>query len=148
MIPKSNIYSTSTVSPAHSRADVEELLEKFDVKKFAWKRDEPENSFLIFERTEKFTGNERNVMYKVSIPFIEKSKGGSHNKRFEYDEIRSYRIMYHILKHLLLNTDIGMEFEQAFGNYIVIGKQPNGDPMSIQDKIGTALANNELPALV
>lgn len=149
MIPKTNLYKTSTVSPAHSRADVEELLEKFGCSnKFMWKRDDPQDSFLAFQRDVDIEGIEKqSLTYKTSIPFIEKEKGNRHHKTVEYDETRSYRMLFHILKHMLLNTDVGMEFEQVFGNYLVVGKLPNGDPMNIQDKIGDALVHGTAPAL-
>ena len=140
MIPTTTLYDRSKVSPAHSRADIEELLDKFGVKKFAWKRDEPEDSFMMFQRIENFTGKNREVTYKVGIPFIEKTKEN-------YDEVRSYRILFHILKAMLLNTDVGMEFEQVFGNYIIVGQLPNGDPMNVQDKIAMALVDNKIPQL-
>lgn len=145
MIPKTNLYKSSTVSPHHSRADVEQLLEKFDVKKFAWKRDDPANSFVLFQRKEQFSGNEREVTYKVTIPFIEKITG--REKHRDYDEVRSYRILFHILKHQLLNTDVGMEFEQVFGNYIVVGQLKDGTPQNVMDKIGQSIMDNGLPQL-
>lgn len=147
MIPKSNLYTSSNVAPAHSRAEIEILLEKFGVKKFAWKRDDDRTAFLMFQRKEDFTGHNREVTYKVTIPFIEKLTGGKHSKVTEYDEIRSYRILFHILKALLLNTDVGMAFEQVFGNYIVVGQLENGDPMNVQDKIGAALVDDKIPVL-
>ena len=147
MIPTTNLYKSSKVTPAHSRADVEELLEKFNVKKFAWKRDDPETSFVMFQRQEEFTGKYKEVTYKVTIPFIEKESGNRYNKTREYDEIRSYRILFHILKHQLLNTDVGMEFEQVFGNYIVVGQLPDGTPLNVQDKIGQTIMDKGLPAL-
>ncbi len=147
MIPNTNLYKTSKVSPAHSRADVEELLEKFGVKKFAWKRDLPEYSYMMFARDEDFTGDKNQVTYKVTIPFIEKEVGSRYSKTIEYDEIRSYRILFHVLKALLLNTDVGMSFEQSFGNYIIVGKLPDGSPMSVGDKIATSIVEKGLPAL-
>jgi len=147
MIPDTNLYKSSKVKPAHSRAETEILLEKFGVKKFAWKRDDEQNSFLMFQRKEEFTGKEREVTYKVTIPFIEKETGPKYNKVREYDEVRSYRILYHILKALLLNTDVGMAFEQAFGNYIVVGQLEDGTPINVQDKIAQSLINNDIPAL-
>lgn len=149
MIPKTNIYTTSTVSPAHSRADVEELLEKFGCSnKFAWKRDDPNDSYLAFQRDVNIEGIEKqSLTYKVSIPFIEKATGNKWNKVTKYDEIRSYRMLFHILKHMLLNTDVGMEFEQVFGNYMVVGQLPNGNPMNVQDRIGEALLQGRAPAL-
>ncbi len=144
MIPNTNLYKSSRVLPAHSRADVEVLLEKFGVKKFAWKRDDPQTSYMMFARDEDFTGENHQVTYKVTIPFIEKKNRSS----LEYDEIRSYRILYHVLKALLLNTDVGMSFEQSFGNYIVIGKLPNSnDPMSVGDKLAMTIAEKGMPAL-
>lgn len=144
MIPKTTLYDRSKVSPAHSRADIEELLDKFGVKKFAWKRDVAEDSFMMFQRIENFTGNNREVTYKVGIPFIEKTQKGIVDT---YDEVRSYRILFHILKAMLLNTDVGMEFEQVFGNYIIVGQLPNGDPMNVQDKIAMALVDDKIPQL-
>lgn len=145
MIPKTTLYNRSKVSPAHTRADIEELLEKFGVKKFAWKRDEPDNSMLLFQRNEQFTGKDREVTYKITIPFIERSQGKY--KDAIYDEVRSYRILFHILKAMLLNTDVGMEFEQVFGNYIIVGQLPDGSPMNVQDKIATALEQDKIPQL-
>jgi len=145
MIPTSNLYLRSNVKPAHSRAEIEIPLEKFGVKKFAWKRDDDQTAFLMFQRQEDFTGHNREVTYKVTIPFIEKSQGKY--KEAIYDETRSYRILFHILKALLLNTDVGMAFEQVFGNYIVVGQLENGDPMNVQDKIGQALVDDKIPAL-
>ena len=147
MIPSSNLYLKSKVTPAHSRADVEEMLEKFGVKKFGWKRDEPTESYLMFQRNEDFTGKERPVTYKVTIPFIEKEVGKRYNKSIEHDEVRSYRILFHVLKALLLNTDVGMSFEQAFGNYIIIGQLPDGSPMSVGDNIAQSLVNDKIPKL-
>lgn len=147
MIPKTNMYKDSTVSPAHSRADVEELLEKFGCStKFAWKRDDPENSYLMFQRDVDIEGMKKQaITYKVTIPFIEKTQG--RYKQPIYDEKRSYRILFHVLKHNLLNTEVGMEFEQVFGNYIVVGQLPDGTPENVMDKIGGAIANGQLPAL-
>ena len=145
MIPNTNLYKSSKVLPAHSRADVEVLLEKFDVRKFAWKRDDPNYSYMMFARDEDFTGEKHQVTYKVTIPFIEKTQGKY--KENVYDEVRSYRILFHVLKALLLNTDVGMSFEQSFGNYIVIGKLPDGSPMSVGDKIATTIVEKGLPAL-
>ena len=145
MIPDTNLYKNSKVVPAHSRADVEVLLEKFGVRKFAWKRDDPQLSYMMFARDEDFTGDKHQVTYKVTIPFIEKTQGKY--KESVYDEIRSYRILYHVLKALLLNTDVGMSFEQSFGNYIVIGKLPDGSPKSVGDQIATSIMDKGLPAL-
>jgi len=152
MIPDSNLYLKSKVSPAVSRAYTEELLEKFNVKKFAWKRDDPKTSFLMFARKEEFTGEMREVTYKVTIPFIEKERRAElRNAQSElireYDETRSMRILFHILKALLLNTDVGMAFEQAFGNYIVIGQLEDGTPVSVGDKIAQTITEKGLPAL-
>lgn len=143
MIPKTNLYLRDYVSPAHTRADIEELLDKFGVKKFAWKRDDPMFSFMMFQRKEDFTGHNREVTYKITIPFIEKNVKGE----MEFHEVRSYRILYHILKAMLLNTDVGMEFEQVFGNYIIVGQLKNGDPMNVQDKIAEALIADKIPQL-
>lgn len=143
MIPTNNNYKTTTVDSAHSRADVETMLEKHDVRNFAWKRDNPELTYLLFEK--KFGDMEKKLLYKVQVPFVEKSQGKY--KESVYDEKRAYRFFFHIFKSMLLNYDIGMEFEMIFSNFLVIGQLPDGTPMTIQDKVGAALVENKNPAL-
>ena len=141
MIPKSKAYSTSKVTPAHSRAEVEDLLAKFNITKTMWKRDEPNNSYFVFEKP--FDGVKKAIAYKVGLPFIEKKTRGV----VDFDEIRSYRFFYHIFKAAMLNFDIGMEFEQIFGNFMVVDSLKDGTPLSIQDKIGQNLLEGNAPAL-
>lgn len=145
MIPDGNSYKNTTVDPAHSRADVETMLEKHGVGNFMWKRDDHENTYLVFEK--KFRQMQKALLYKIQVPFIEKETGGKYSKTSEYDEKRSYRFFFHIFKALLLNEQIGMDFEMIFSNYMVIGKLPDGTPQSFQDKVGSALLEGKAPAL-
>lgn len=143
MIPKTKAYATSKVTPAHSRAEVEDLLAKFKITKTMWKRDDPTNSYFVFEKP--FDGVKQALAYKVGLPHIEKQ-----NKReriVEFDEIRSYRFFYHIFKAAMLNFDIGMEFEQIFGNFLVVDSLKDGTPLSIQDKVSQNLLEGNSPAL-
>jgi len=121
------------------------LLDKYKITKTMWVKDSPENSYIVFEK--KFSGIDKSIAYKVQVPFIEKQTGSKWNKTTEYDEVRSYRFFFHIFKSMLLNADIGMEFEQIFGNYMVIGALPDGTPQTIQDRITTSLMNAKNPAL-
>jgi len=143
MIPDGNSYKNTTVDPAHSRADVETMLEKHGVGNFMWKRDDHENTYLVFEK--KFQSMQKPLLYKIQVPFIEKSQGKYKDPIF--DEKRSYRFFYHIFKALLLNEQIGMNFEMIFSNYMVIGKLGDGTPETIQDRVGAALVNQKDPAL-
>ena len=145
MIPDTKAYNTTKVTPPHSRADVEEMLEKYGVHNFAWKRDDPEQTYLLFEK--KFKDMQKPLYYKVQVPFVEKYQGQGYSKTKVYDEARSYRFFYHIFKSMLLNHDIGMEFEMIFSNYLVIGKLPDGTPQTIQDKVAISLLENKDPAL-
>lgn len=84
----------------------------------------------------------------IELPkWIKFSQAQGKYKQAIYDEVRSYRILFHVLKALLLNTDVGMSFEQSFGNYIVVGQLEDGSPMSVGDKIATTIIKNGLPAL-
>jgi len=142
VIPKGNNYKGTRVDGPHSRADVELMLENQGVHNFAWKRDDPENTYLMFEK--KFKDMTKALFYKVQVPFVEKY---SPQKQPIFDEKRSYRFFYHIFKSMLLNEQIGMDFEMIFTNYLVIGKLPDGSPMTIQDKVSLALMDNKNPAL-
>ena len=145
MIPENNNYKTTKVEPAHSRADVELMLEKHGVQNFAWKRDDPNATYLLFEK--QFGDMTKKLIYKVQVPHIEKTTGQGYGQETIYDEKRSYRFFFHIFKSLLLNHDIGMEFEMIFANHLVIGQLPDGTPQTIQDKVGAALVDNKNPAL-
>ena len=142
MIPETTLYASSTVTPSHSRADIEDVLEKFGVKKFMWQRETPEDSFLVFAKH--FDGIDDPIVYKVSIPFVEKMTGPRSNKIKEYDEIRSYRILFYILKHLLLNTDVGMTFEQVFSSYTVV-EHIGGKFLNIMERMGQKLMEGKNP---
>jgi len=144
MIPKVNAYNTSTVSPNRTRFEVEEMLEKkFKITKTIWKKDDPESSYLGFEFQPE-TGEP--LIYKVQVPFIEKMEREKKNNRYSskikvHDAVRSYRFFYHIFKALMLNTDIGMGFEQMMASYLVVGKLTDGSPMNVMDKV-TELIND------
>jgi len=142
MIPTCTAYDRSKVAPAFSRAEVEEFLSKWHITKTMWKRDDPLCTYFVFEKP--YDGVKQALAYKVQVPHIEKK--GRHGK--EYDETRSYRFFYHIFKAAMLNFDIGMEFEQIFGNYLIVEKLPDGTPISIQDKIHQNLGAGKQPALV
>jgi len=151
LIPKVKAYLDTNTSAHRSRFEVEEMLEKkFKINQFAWKRDDPENSYLLF----KYKSEHLNIplVIKVGIPFIERSKRAEPRNRFSekvdvYDENRSYRFLFHILKAMLLNTEIGMGFEQTFSNYLVVGELPDHTPVNVQDKIIEQIATGKAPAL-
>lgn len=142
MIPTTTAYDRSKTLPAMSRAEVETLLSKFNITKTMWKRDDPADTFFVFEKP--FDGIQQPLSYKVSVPHIEKKT--KHGR--EYDEVRAYRFFYHIFKACMMNFDIGMHFEQIFGNYLIVDSLKDGTPISVQDKIHKSLAAGHAPALV
>lgn len=143
---KIKAYLNSDVPATKSRHDVEYMLEKHGIKNFAWKKENPQQSYLLFQ-TE--TNNQK-LTFKVSVPFIEKEDKStpSWSRKNIYDEIRSYRFFFHIFKSMLLNTEIGMSMQEVFGNYLVVGQLPDGTPMSVSDKITEMIATNKVPSLV
>lgn len=147
MIPDKKIkaYDGSDVPANKSRHDVEYMLEKQGTKNFAWKKEDPQNTYLLFQvETEG-----QKLTFKVTVPFIEKVDRTSPtwSRKNVYDEVRSYRFFFHIFKSMLLNTQIGMSMQEVFGNYLVVGQLPNGDPMSVNDKICEMIATNKVPQL-
>jgi len=148
MIPgkKVTAYATSAVTPEKSRHDVEYMLDKQGVKIYLWKKDDPQNTYLIFQVVE----NEQKLAFKVNVPFIEKETkdpSASWRKITVFDEQRSYRFFFHIFKSMLLNTQIGMSLQQVFGNYLVVGSLPDGTPLSVSDKVSEMIANKQVPTL-
>lgn len=146
MITKSKAYISSPVPATKTRQDVEAMLEKHAIRQIAWMRDSPDKSYVLFRRTI----NEQLLAYKVTIPFIEKEiqdPANRYRKKTVYDEIRSYRFFFHIFKSAFLNTEIGMTFEEMFSNYMVIGQQEDGTPMTVQEKIQIAILDKKIPQL-
>lgn len=148
LIPTVKAYLGTKTSPNKTRFEVEEMLQKsFAIKLTAWKREDPENTYFAFQH--KSEGIEKPLTYKVQIPFIEKShkKNRYADAESVYDEPRSYRFFYHILKSMMLNAQIGMTFEETFSNYLVVGALPDGTPTTVQEVIIEKIATGKAPAL-
>ena len=139
MIPKVKNYLDTPVSSRKTRFDTEELLEnKFGVKKVMWKIESPENSYFAFQYTPE--GMKEPLTYKIQVPFIEKQRRERKGNRYSdliavYDEKRSFRFFFHILKAMMLNTEIGMNFEQIMANYMVVAQLGDGTPVNVLDKV-------------
>ncbi len=127
------------------------MLERnFGITLTAWKREDPENTYFAFQH--KTAGITKPLTYKVQIPFIEKEvKENPHNrfsdKKNVYDEPRAYRFFYHILKAMMLNSQIGMTFEETFANYLVVGQLPDGTPKNVQEVLLERISEGKAPAL-
>lgn len=144
MIPKVNAYLKTKVSGCKTRYEVEEMLEKkFEVKTTIWKKDDPENTWFGFQYHSK--SSPEPITYKIQVPFIEKIVGKEKEKI--YDEERSYRFFYHILKAMMLNTEIGMNFEQIMANYMVVGQLADGTPINVMDKVNEMIVNPDRKVL-
>lgn len=151
MIPSVKAYLGTKTSPNKTRFEVEDMLEKnFGITLTAWKREDPQNTYFAFQH--KSEGIEKALTYKVQIPFIEKNERAVKNNRYSdiiavYDEPRSYRFFYHILKSMMLNAQIGMTFEETFSSYLVVGQLPDGTPKNVQEVLMEKIALGKTPAL-
>lgn len=146
MIPKVNAYLKTTVPSVKTRFDIEVMLEKkFEVKTTIWKKDTPENTWFGFQYQPKTTPAP--ITYKIQIPFIEKIVTTEKGKETVYDEERSYRFFYHIFKSMMLNTEIGMNFEQIMANYMVVGQLGDGTPVNVMDKVNELIVNPDRKVL-
>jgi len=151
LIPEVKAYLGTKTSPNKTRFEVEDMLEKhFGITMTAWKRENPENTYFAFQH--KSDGIPKPLTYKVQIPFIEKNEREKKNNRYSdiiavYDESRSYRFFYHILKSMMLNAQIGMTFEETFSSYLVVGALPDGTPKNVQEVLLEKIALGKTPAL-
>jgi len=41
----------------------------------------------------------------------------------------------------MLNTDIGMGFEQIMSSYLVVGELPDGTPQNVMDKVNELISD-------
>lgn len=145
LIPKVKAYIDTPVSSNRTRFETEEMLEKkFNIKTTIWKKEDPQNTWFGFQYTPKDATEP--ITYKIQVPFIEKErreqKGNRYSKKIvEYDEKRSYRFFFHILKAMMLNTEIGMNFEQIMANYMVVGQLGDGTPINVLDKVNEMIVD-------
>lgn len=143
ILPKNiTAYNRSETTSDTSRLDVERFLSKMGVATYMWNRDHPEKSFLLFKYQSKHL--KEPIAYKVAVPFIEKY---DKSKQLIHDEKRSYRFFWHIFKSCMLMGEIGMEVEQIFRDFLVIGKHEDGTPMTLGEKHDIALSRGDLKAL-
>lgn len=150
MIPKVSAYKNSPVRANKTRFEIEDLLEtKFGVTTTLWKKENPKNTYFAFQFKSKH--DDKPITYKVQVPFIEKMPNGvslkQHPEKAEYDENRSYRFFFHIFKAMMLNSEIGMDFEQIMSNYMVVGTLPDGTPQNVSDKVNELIVNPDRKVL-
>ena len=135
-------YKGTDATADASRAEAERFLSKMGISTYMWNRDNTEKSYLLFKYKSKYV--KEPIAYKVSVPFIEKF---DKHKRPVFDEKRSYRFFWHIFKNCILMGEIGMEIEQIFRDFLVIGKHEDGTPMTLGEKHDIALTTGNLKAL-
>ena len=150
MIPEVQAYKNSPVKANRTRFEIEDMLEtKFEVTTTLWKKDNPKNTYFAFQHKSKY--DDKPITYKVQVPFIEKMPNGisfkQNPEKAVYDENRSYRFFFHIFKAMMMNTEIGMDFEQIMSNYMVVGTLPDGTPMNVSDKVNELIVNPERKVL-
>lgn len=147
MIPSIKAYLNSTVKRAKSQFQVEDMLEQFGIKNTIWRRNDPKDTWLAFE-FQKEDGQK--LVFKINVPFVEKEAADPDNrgeKVIVYDEIRSFRFFYHIFKAQLQNTELGMEFDQMFLQYLVVDRMKDGTLITAHDQILQKIADKKIPAL-
>ena len=143
ILPKNiTAYKDSSASPEHSRAEVERFLSKMGISTYMWNRDDETKAYLLFKYKSRYV--KEPIAYKVAVPFIEKYDP---SKKPVFNEKRSYRFFWHIFKNCLLMGEIGMEIEQIFRDFLVIGKNEDGSPLTLGEKHDQALVAGELKAL-
>ena len=120
----------------------EKVLSKLGISTYMWNRNDVEHSYLLFKYKSRYV--KVPIAYKVAVPFIEKY---DRHKKQVFNEKRSYRFFWHIFKNCLLMGEIGMEIEQIFRDFLVIGKNEDGTPMTLGEKHDLALMQGNLKAL-
>lgn len=152
MIPKVTAYLDTKVSANKTRFEIEEMLEKkFGITKTIWKKDDPQNTWFGFQYVSKDIPTP--LTYKVQVPFIEKLTSERPYNRYAkkvtvYDIDRSYRFFFHIFKAMMLNAEIGMNFEQIMSNYLVVGQLEDGTPQNVMDKVIEVMHDPDRKALM
>lgn len=137
MIPKSDMYRGTKVSPESSRGEVSKLLGKFGITEKRWTEQGLENTFLEFIIRQE---GRPPIKVKINVPFIEKRSGGG-------DEPRAYRYFFYYLKALLSAKEAEIStIEEIFMAHIVQAL-PNGQEVTLGDQLNAMLESGNLPAL-
>ena len=112
---KISSYQYTDVIPDQSIKDIDIMLQRFGAGNVWWNMINPEDSFILFESFEKG----QQLIFKVVIPYVTNS--GLYNKP------QSLRILYHKIKALLIDLELGSKVYEIFANNLVIswnGSQP------------------------
>lgn len=123
-------YRNTDVSHEQSIEEINGLFEKFGIEEIKWITFDPDNSYLVFGYIE---ANNR-LVFKVNIPNIENNRN------------QSYRVLYHKLKALLIDLELGQKVFEVFSNNLVIGME-NGRPISIKEKQSSLINDGKVEKL-
>lgn len=144
--------SGTTVSPARSRAEIEEQLERFGADGFMSGRD-GRNVVIAFK------ARDRQVMFRLTLPDPENKdlrrtptgklrSAGSQADAYSAEERRLWRSLCMSIKAKLVSVSDGIEtFEQAFMAHVVM---PDGLTLGdhVAPKIADAYSTGNMPPLL
>lgn len=141
MIPKSNLYQTTSVSSAKTMEDVEKLLTKFGIAEQRFTRSiDGTRDFLEFIIRQE---SRQPIKVMIKIPFIEKRVNG----HLEFNKERSYRYFYHYLKALLSAKETEMySIEEIFMAHIVT-RSIEGKETTLGEEMTKSLDAGSAPML-
>ena len=110
-------YQHTDVTPDESIKEINDMLIKFGAGNIGWVTVNPEASFIVFGCSEK----EQHLIFKIPFPT------GIHN------EAQALRILYHKIKALMIDLELGSKVYEVFANNLVV-EFKGSIPISVQER--------------
>ena len=143
-------YSTTTIPPERTKADIEKMLKDYGIHDIQWTTLEGQTTLKFLW---KFTikGLERQVMFQFSPPVIPSTKRSWTGMRYEKVHVNleatSYRLLWHYLKNKLEAVRWGLQsLEKEFLSQAVM-QLPNGKTATVGERIQEIYDAVRSPAL-
>ena len=120
-------YQHTDVNPEQSIKEINDMLIRFGAGDIAWVTVNPEASYIVFGCSEK----NQQLIFKIPFPT------GIHN------EAQALRILYHKIKALMIDLELGNRIFEVFANNLVVGFK-GSIPISVQERNTKMIADGNV----
>lgn len=146
-------YSSTTIPPERTKADIEKLLKEHGIKDIQWTTLHDESN-LKFIHHFTLKGVEKTVGFELRPPYIAKKVRQYNKKTYGYDIIevpndpQAYRLLFWYLKNMLLAVEYGMTtLEQVLMSHIIISL-PSGEQTTLGKPLLQAIESGTVEKLL
>lgn len=129
MMSSVSSYKNTDVPVVETINDIEQLLFRFGISKINWFITDHTNSYLVFA----YEKDNQKLGFKITIPNMDSRD-------------QAFRIVYHKLKALLIDMELGQKVFEVFSNNLIIDMR-NGIPLTYGEKQSQLISSGKVTNL-